>query len=85
MFCSCGRPGTFVCDWKIAGNKSGMCDRLICDRCTLEVAPLKHLCVEHQKAFDAWKRRHPAVDIASLRKASPLPSLQPSLFPEELS
>jgi hypothetical protein len=60
-YCKCGRPGKFLCDWKVAERSSGTCDRAICERCTLEVAPLKHLCPEHQVAYQSWQRRHPGI------------------------
>jgi hypothetical protein len=58
-FCACGRQADFLCDWKVSARKSGTCDNPICSRHSRQVAPMKHLCPEHQKQFDAWKLRHP--------------------------
>lgn len=55
-YCICGRPADFVCDWKY-GEKT--CDWPVCAKCALEVAPDRHLCKFHQKAYEQWKRRHP--------------------------
>jgi hypothetical protein len=57
-FCACGRVGDFECDWKMK-VRSGTCDKSICAKCALQVGPDKHLCVEHQKAWAEWQRRHP--------------------------
>jgi hypothetical protein len=57
-FCACGRPCEFECDWKMK-VRSGTCDKPICSRCALQVGPDKHLCREHQKAWEEWQRRHP--------------------------
>lgn len=56
-FCACGRREEFQCDWKVPGKKSGTCDRSLCAVHAQEVAPGKHLCPEHQKAYEAWQRR----------------------------
>jgi hypothetical protein len=40
-------------------KKSGTCDGPICKNCALEVAPDKHLCRFHQKAYEQWKKQHP--------------------------
>lgn len=58
-FCACGRVAELLCDWKVGDKKSGTCDKPICRQHALEVGPDKHLCPEHQKAYEAWKRRHP--------------------------
>lgn len=56
-FCACGRREEFQCDWKvIRGRKAGTCDRSLCALHAKEVAPNKHLCPEHQRAYEAWKR-----------------------------
>lgn len=55
-FCSCGRNAPFLCDWKIPGKRSETCDRPICAIHGKQVGPEKHLCPEHQKAWDSWKR-----------------------------
>lgn len=51
-------PSAFQCDWKTAKGKT--CDKHICATHALEVAPEKHLCPEHQKAYAAWKARRAA-------------------------
>jgi hypothetical protein len=55
-FCVCGRAGEFLCDWKLK-EKRKTCDRPICAQHALEVAPGKHLCREHQRAYQEWKKR----------------------------
>lgn len=72
-FCSCGRPGELLCDWKVKDKKSGTCDRPICRQHALEVGKDKHLCQEHQQAYSDWRKRHP-------QPASPEP--QQNLFAE---
>jgi hypothetical protein len=59
-FCACGRACEFECDWKTPIRKSGTCDRALCSHHAKEVAPGKHLCPEHQKAYEAWQRRRTA-------------------------
>lgn len=56
-FCSCGRVAELLCDWKVKRKRSGTCDRPICKQHALEVAPDKHLCQEHQKAWSDWCKR----------------------------
>jgi hypothetical protein len=58
-FCACGRVGDFECDWKVKEKRSGMCDAPICSHHALQVGPDKHLCPQHQKAWEAWQKRHP--------------------------
>lgn len=53
--CKRGR-GVYQCDWKMGGGKT--CDKFICSDHALEVAPDKHLCPEHQRAYEDWKREH---------------------------
>jgi hypothetical protein len=48
-----------LCDWKVKGKRSGTCDAPICAQHALQVGPDKHLCREHQKAWEDWQRRHP--------------------------
>ena len=36
--CACGRRADLLCDWKVAGKKSGTCDAPICSRCTTSPA-----------------------------------------------
>jgi hypothetical protein len=59
-YCSkCGRPAALLCDWKVASKRSGTCDRALCAQHAEEVAPGKHLCPEHQQAWELWKIKHP--------------------------
>jgi hypothetical protein len=58
-YCACGRAADFLCDWKVSARNSGTCDRPICKQHAQQVAPGKHLCPEHQRAFEAWKVKHP--------------------------
>jgi hypothetical protein len=58
-FCQCGREAKFVCDWKVSSRTSGTCDRPLCVSHSKQVAPLKHLCQEHQRLYGEWKRNHP--------------------------
>lgn len=62
-FCHCGRAAAFLCDWKVragihlvSGHETKTCDRPLCRTHAVEVAPEKHLCPEHNKAWQAWKR-----------------------------
>ena len=57
--CACGRAGEFECDWKVKDKRSGTCDAPICSHHALQVGPDKHLCPQHQKTWEAWKKRHP--------------------------
>lgn len=59
-FCACGRAADLLCDWKVPGRKSGTCDAGVCRNHAMQVAPNKHLCRLHQKAWDDWQRRHPS-------------------------
>jgi hypothetical protein len=54
----CGREAVALCDWKVATKKSGACDRPLCAQHAKRVGPGKHLCPEHQRGYDHWKRRH---------------------------
>jgi hypothetical protein len=65
-FCLCGRQGTFLCDWKIGENKSGVstCDKPICAKHAKEVVSGKHLCPFHQHQYESWKRRNPGKVVA---------------------
>lgn len=50
-------PGVFLCDWKIGKKDSGApktCDKPLCAKHALEVAPEKHICPEHVPAYNAW-------------------------------
>jgi hypothetical protein len=68
-YCACGRPCEFLCDWKVRGKKSGTCDRPICARHAKRVAPEKHLCPEHQEAWDNWKLKHPPAQQSLFQEA----------------
>jgi len=57
--CVCGRAADFLCDWKVAGRRSGTCDKPICAAHAEQVAPGKHLCPEHQEEWEQWKVKHP--------------------------
>lgn len=63
-FCVCGREAGFECDWIVRrnGNKPVTCDRAICAKHATVVAPDKHVCPQHLREFDRWKRRHPDFD-----------------------
>jgi hypothetical protein len=60
-YCACGRAADLLCDWKVAARKTGTCDLPICPKHALQVGPDKHLCPQHKKAYEEWKRRHPGV------------------------
>lgn len=62
-------PGTFQCDWKMGRGKT--CDKHICAAHAKEVAPNKHLCPEHQKAYEKWlaDRRPPVAESDEERQA----------------
>lgn len=64
QYCACGRASDFLCDWKVREKKSGTCDAPICKAHALEVGPDKHLCPQHQRAFENWKAKHPGADLA---------------------
>ena len=49
--CNCRAPSKYQCDWKVEG---GTCDRHICAEHAKEVAENKHLCPEHQAAYQDW-------------------------------
>lgn len=58
-WCSPAKPSAFLCDWKVAKGRT--CDKAICSAHAKEVAKDKHLCPEHQKAYEAWlARREPS-------------------------
>lgn len=58
-YCACGHQAPFLCDWKVKEKRSGTCDLPICEKHALQVAPDKHLCPQHQKSYEEWKRKHP--------------------------
>lgn len=58
--CSCGGPGTLLCDWKI--DKAGKtCDRAICSQCTQSPVEGKDICPAHQLALEEWQVRRAKV------------------------
>lgn len=84
--CNCRRVMQFECDWKVPGKgvspeKPGTCDRPLCAQHATEVAPGKHLCPEHQRAWDAWKRARLAAGFLNPE----LPPGQLALFPHPLA
>lgn len=64
----CGFLATLQCDWKMSDGTT--CDRHLCEAHGKEVGPEKHLCPEHQAAFDRWLDKRNKV--------------QPSLFGEPI-
>lgn len=48
--CSCGRPASKLCDWKIAPGRT--CDTPVCDACATSPAEGKDLCKLHA---ETWK------------------------------
>jgi hypothetical protein len=54
--CACGRRSTRLCDWKVAGKRSGTCDRPLCAACTHSPAPEKDLCPDHAAEWKARRR-----------------------------
>lgn len=54
----CKHAAPYLCDWKV--GKAKTCDKPICGQHAKEVAPDKHLCPEHQVAYDAWLGKHTA-------------------------
>lgn len=52
---SCGLQCDFLCDWKVGQGKT--CDAPICGIHAVEVAPNKHLCPEHKKAYQVWLKQ----------------------------
>jgi hypothetical protein len=80
-FCRCGRLADLLCDWKVAGKKSGTCDEPVCKRCAVEVASNKHLCKAHQAAWESWKHRHGPEEVNRVLRPQESPqSQQQSLF-----
>ncbi|MFC3097341.1 hypothetical protein [Alteraurantiacibacter palmitatis] len=58
--CSCGRPATLLCDWRLTGpdgRRSGTCDTPICASCTTSPEPGKDLCRPHAREFEIWRSR----------------------------
>jgi hypothetical protein len=53
----CGREAVALCDWKIPSKESGTCDRPVCSRHSRQVGRGKHLCPEHQDAYERWKAK----------------------------
>ena len=54
--CKCGRKAYLLCDWKTPKEKSGTCDKAICDRCTTKPARDKDLCPAHAEQWKAHPR-----------------------------
>lgn len=79
-YCKCGRPADLLCDWKVAGKKSGTCDEPVCKRCAVEVAANKHLCKAHQAAWESWKHRHGLEAAARVIEPQKATETQQSLF-----
>ena len=50
----CPHTGELQCDWKVASGKT--CDKYICAAHAFQVGPEKHLCPEHQVAYQLWLR-----------------------------
>lgn len=53
--CTCGRPATQLCDWRVPSKRSRTCDKPICRTCAVSPAPEKDLCPAHARDFEAWK------------------------------
>lgn len=49
-WCAC--PAEFQCDWKMAGG--GTCSKHLCKPHAMTVADGKHLCPDHQAAYNEW-------------------------------
>jgi hypothetical protein len=79
-YCKCGRAADLLCDWKVAGKKSGTCDEPVCKRCAVEVAPNKHLCKAHQAAWESWKHRHGPEEVERVISPQKALETQQSLF-----
>ncbi len=57
----CPGAGEFQCDWKLSkGKRPKRCDRYLCKSHAKEVAPEKHLCPEHQFAYQRYLDRQAA-------------------------
>lgn len=84
-FCHCRRPADFLCDWKIrtgsGADQTKTCDRPLCRSHAAEAAPGKHLCPEHEKSWQAWKRAKYAQGIDPMPHGAPE---QQNLFPGPL-
>lgn len=59
--CACGASATRLCDWKVAGTRSGTCDTPLCAICSHSPAPEKDLCPDHARDFVRWERERRAV------------------------
>lgn len=64
--CACGRAADLLCDWKMKEQTisgipvvKGTCDAPICPQHAKQVGPDKHLCPQHQRAYENWLKRHP--------------------------
>ena len=47
----CGQIADILCDFPIGGEKT--CDRKLCEKCAVEIAPNLHYCKPH---FEMWKK-----------------------------
>jgi len=45
----CGRPSEILCDYPVAANTSGTCDKPCCRLCSKRVAPDRDYCDGHAK------------------------------------
>jgi hypothetical protein len=72
-FCHCGRQEEFLCDWKVrtGADRTKTCDRSLCKTHAVEVAAGKHLCPEHGKSWEAWKRAKYAQGIDPMPHGAP--------------
>jgi hypothetical protein len=61
----CRNEGIFLCDWKL--GKAVTCDKAICSHHAEEVADEKHLCPEHQRAYQRWLTERARTATAVLR------------------
>lgn len=67
-WCFCGRQAQYLCDWKVPSRDTGTCDKPLCATHAHAVEQRKHLCAEHQAAFECWKRRNQVADISKYRE-----------------
>ncbi len=74
--CACGNRATLLCDWKVAGKRSGTCDAPLCDGCTHQPAAEKDLCPAHAKA---WRQRTSAgFKVGDVVPMPPRPAPRPA-------
>jgi hypothetical protein len=53
--CCCGNAAPLLCDWKVAGKRSGTCDAPICRSCSTSPTAGKDLCPKHAAEYEVWK------------------------------